>query len=33
MKSKIRSPVKYLFGTRCCETKKGAVAVTTSPRY
>ncbi len=32
MKSKIRSPVKYLFGTRCCETKKGAVAVTTTPR-
>ena len=31
MNSKIRSPVKYLSGTRCCETKKGGVAGTTSP--
>ncbi len=30
MKAKIRSPVKNLFGTRCCETKMGAVAVTTN---
>ena len=32
MSAKIRSPVKILFGTMCCETKKGVVAVTTSPQ-
>jgi hypothetical protein len=30
MKLKIRSPVMGVFGTLCCETKKGAVATTTN---
>jgi hypothetical protein len=30
MKLRIRSPVMGVFGTLCCETKNGAVAVTTN---